>query len=687
MPQQQRGTGLTLGRVLLNLASLAVFLAVSCFVIVDDADASSATITATADADVRSGSSADDAFDRTVLFIKQTGTNPNVGTSGKAYIRFDLPSDFGWTGTAEFTMTRSLVGAWSWEYDIYGLDEGVAGEIFTESEDAPPGITWNNAPGNDTASTNGVVAGGTTYLGSWQVNSPTSGGYAGDQYSINPSAVSNFLNSDINGSVTFIVTRDGDSTSHDHWASSEDGTYDAPTLSFTYIPRQSSSRWDDWVQDRAGEFPISSWSYFMRYSGSVSEYQTYAGAGLTMANVPRLLIGGATAQVDNAVTAGVDVLLGQSENLHINRTDLVDAVTYASSGTHNVIGYTLKDEPEPDQFEDLRWANYYIYQNDQQNAIPIANLLPNYAWAWGNREQTYGVDYEGYVQRYIDETHPTVIGHTHYPLLSDGSDRQDFYDNLELFRDKALENDIGLFGFVLVTDHTAGPYRRASGSDIRWQVNSHLAYGAKALYYYNYRIDDANFGEGIVDHANGNPTDLYTPVQTTNDKVSAWGATLLDLESTGVFHTGNISDNAIPTGTTRYTTAVAAPIDLFWGKEFLMGVFFDEINPSSDRYMLLVNKRHGAGLDITSLIRATAYFTLDTAFNTVYYIDPATGLEQLLSPTGTYNGKPLYEVVLEGGDASLMRFTHMPEPGSVLLFVTGAAALMTRNMTPRRADS
>lgn len=660
-------------------------IAAMCFLLSVDALAAitNTWIEPSADVDIRSGVLQDEAYNRDHLFIQYKNSDPNVGVSGKAYVRFSLPSDFGFASSVTFKMTRSAVGAWGWNYDVYGLNDGAGGEFFVETENAPPGITWNSAPGNDTASSNKFLGTESSLLGAWQVLNPSQGGLVGDQYSITTSALTDHINNDANGSVVLMVARNGVSTSNDLWASKENTSFNGPSLQLTYLTRQTASdRWASWVQNRNGQLPISSWSYFGRYNEGVQEYQTFKDAGLTMVNTPRLTVGGSMGQINSALSVGLDVLLGQAENLHMNRQELINAVGLPSPVDTRVIGYTLEDEPLPDQFSDLKSASYYIYEHDQRGAIPIVNLLPNYAWKWGNREQIYGVDYEGYVQKYIDEVHPAVLVHTHYPIMKTGADRPEYYSNLELFRTKALENGIGVFGFVLVTDHgdEVNGHRRASGSDIRWQVNSHLAYGAKGIYYYNYRIEQGiGFGEGLVDDLNGNPTDLYSLVQSANQTASAHGQVLMGLISTGVFHTGNDSDDSIPDGTIRYTTAVDSPFDRFWGKEFLQGVFIDESSSSIDRYVMLVNKRHAAGLDISSILRSSPAFTIDLNFDTVYILDPVTGMEQLLAPVGVYQGRDLFSLTLEGGEAALLRFTHVPEPRSfAVIMMSGAVVLLRR---------
>ncbi len=115
------------------------------------------------------------------------------------------------------------------------------GENWLES-----GITWNNAPGNDTASGN-AANGNATLLGNL---TPTITGRGGDgqTLSLMSTALDDFLNSDMDDLVTFIVTRvEQENPSNNtvvHVFESRTGTTDAafPTLSFsvTAVPEPAS---------------------------------------------------------------------------------------------------------------------------------------------------------------------------------------------------------------------------------------------------------------------------------------------------------------------------------------------------------------------------------------------------------------------------------------------------------------
>ena len=626
---------------------------------------------AEADIDIRSEIVENDAYNRDVLLVKQYSVDPDFGISGKAYVRFMLPADFDFANTANFEMTRAFIGPWAWTYNVVGLNDGLANEFFTEAENDDIGVNWNNAPANDPTSTNAMLSSDTTPIGSWVVNKPVSNGgtgFVGDKYSVSGAGLTNFLNADSDGFVTLAIVRDGVSSAHDTWASKENADYDGPALTLDYTPisinwaDSASDRWSDWRQGRAGSMPTAAWSYFVRYDGTVSEYETYRDAGLNMVNVPRKELSGypdPSAQYGNAQTAGgLGIILGQYENLHENPVELAKTVAQAEASGGAVVGYMLEDEPEPDQFADLAEAHKYIYRYDQSGALPMVNLLPNWAWS-GTRQTTYGVDYEGYVQQYIDEVNPAVLTHTHYPTLLDGSDRPEYYSNLEMFRDKGLANDIGVMGFVLTTDHTtAGPYRRPSESDIRWQAYSHLAYGAKGIYYYNYRIGDAGFGEGLVDDATGLPNQSYTDVAASNADIQLIADKLMSLESTGVFHTGA----TVPADTTQYTASVDSVFDEFFSDDYLIGEFVNQDDAGDDdSYVMLVNKRHGAGLDSDdpSLID-TAQFTIDAGYGSVFAYDPYTGIESELFSSDNVNiGGTFYDdvfsILLHGGQGILLR--------------------------------
>lgn len=200
-------------------------------------------LTAQADVDIRStAASADIGYDRNVLIVCNKNVDPTVGQDAKAYIRFQLPADFGAATSATFTFTRAILGSLGWTYNVYGLNQGpIPGSSWDEltwpelnTGTPTTATTWNNAPGNDVTSGTNVTS--ASFLGTFTTVNAANGGVAGDHFSLSGTNLLNFLNADTNGFVTLIVTRSGVSSALDQWASKENGTYPGPMLTIEYSP-------------------------------------------------------------------------------------------------------------------------------------------------------------------------------------------------------------------------------------------------------------------------------------------------------------------------------------------------------------------------------------------------------------------------------------------------------------------
>jgi len=414
---------------------------------------------------------------------------------------------------------------------------------------------------------------------------------------------------------------------------------------------QASQRWHAWRRAQK-RFPIAVWSYFYRFEGTKAEYQRYADANLTMVTAPQ-------SQYANAVAAGLNVLLGGRGQLHGNREKLLAAISFPTPTDRDVIGYQMIDEPQPDSFDSAAEAVGVIYEKDQRGAIPIIDMLPNWAWQRNNnRVLRFGYHYARFIEKYLDTVHPPVLLNCHYPPLADGSDRVEYYANLELFRDCALQRDIGLMAFVIATEYT-GVNRPPSDSDLRWQVYSALAYGAQGLWYWNWRIkpdSKRGFTEGLVTYETDQPTREYHLVKAINSEVLAIGEVLLKLRSLAVFHTGK----DIPDGTRRFPNrgdSGYSSIERFEGDRFIIGEFRNADDPTDeDSYVMVVNKRHGLDLscDDPSVV-ATCRFRISPHLKYAYAYDRHTGKPTALTAdekTGTYS------LTLGGGQGVLLRFSR-----------------------------
>ncbi len=197
-------------------------------------------------------------------------------------------------------------------------------------------------------------------------------------------------------------------------------------------------------------------------------------------------------------------------------------------------GYFLGDEPQIGGFPPLAPVSRYLAEKDPAHFTWI-NLMPNYA----TDAQLGGTNYPGYVELFCETVKPPLLSYDHYALF-EGQERGSYFENMEIIRRAGLLHDIPMAFIFLVTPH--GTYRNPSETDLRWQVNTALAYGCKALFYFTYfTITDpaANFHNGIID-PQGHRTEHYEMAKRINVELKVLGPTLVKLTSTAVYHTGKL---------------------------------------------------------------------------------------------------------------------------------------------------
>lgn len=400
----------------------------------------------------------------------------------------------------------------------------------------------------------------------------------------------------------------------------------------------AKQRWASWKGQWSGSFPIASWAYFQRYGGTEAEYQMYANANLTMVQAP-------IADYYIAESVGLKPFIGSWENLFLDQRKLDYYLDFPGMD-EMLAGYMLDDEPNNNVlFEQIGDATEYIYANDENESLPIVNLLPDFGTSWTADFNDYGE----YVDSYIALASPAVLSYDHYAILDDGSDRPSFYSNMELIRQKALENEIGFMGFALVTS-IDNVYRTPSESDLNWQVYSLITYGAKGIFYWNYRIEDgASYGDGLVKHSDGSPSTTYPIAAGINAELIAMGDVLMSLESSAVYHTGS----SVPVDTVQYSNGDVGVLSDFTGDDFVIGEFYNQDDISDDAdYLMVMNKRHSASTT-SAAEEATASITVNPTSLNVYKFNTGTGVWDLQSGSGG-----TYSFDIGGGKGILLKIDN-----------------------------
>lgn len=359
------------------------------------------------------------------------------------------------------------------------------------------------------------------------------------------------------------------------------------------------------------------------------------------ANFNVAMCGGGKTALDLAEKNGLKVLLQdrritarnfQQEGFEKN----LDAVVADYADHPALWGYYVTDEPNASQFENLAAINRHLLKKDPKHT-PFINLFPTYA----SQEQLGNPTYEEHVSSFIQTVHPRLLSYDHYALVGDGL-RPDYFENMEIIRRQALKNKIP-FSFILLSVPHFG-YRDPTEEDLRWQVNTALAYGARGIMYFTYSsLPDSEqykeWGDAIIAR-DGSRTAKYEHVKRINAELKRLAPTLVRLTSTAVYHT-----RPLPRGTMAIPEGDLV-LDVRGG-EFVVGHFLSE---QGERHTMFVNRSPHAAAD------ATITFSREMKLEE---LDRTTGKEQPIALRKETSGL-VWEVHFEPGQARLVKVSPNP---------------------------
>ncbi|MBM3499226.1 MAG: hypothetical protein FJX74_11215 [Armatimonadetes bacterium] len=226
-------------------------------------------------------------------------------------------------------------------------------------------------------------------------------------------------------------------------------------------------------------------------------------------------------------------------------------------------GYALRDEPNAKDFPALR-ESVDALRKARPGKLAYINLFPNYA----NQQQLGTETYDEHVSRFVEEVDVDVLSMDHYPVMKpSGNSRESYGANLEVMRKYSQQRGIPFWNFFNTMPY--GPHFDPTEADLRWQVFTSLAYGAKGVLYFCYWTPEG--GEfpkgGAIIGVDGRKTRHYEQAKRINAAVKALGPTLMQLTCAGVHRVKPEDDPA------------ALPADLpiakldYEHRDFLLGVF------------------------------------------------------------------------------------------------------------------
>ncbi len=321
-------------------------------------------------------------------------------------------------------------------------------------------------------------------------------------------------------------------------------------------------------------FPLMAWD---APPNDPEVFKTMRACGLTIAGfVPPAGLdachaAGLKAIVSDPRTNGYDWTNVDPTTARQQVTEVVDLVRSHPA----VYGYNLRDEPPAAFFPGLATVGDVVKEL-HPGAWPYVNLFPNYAEPW----QLGTPDYESYLEKFVETCQPPILSYDHYALMEGGGMGGKYFANLESVRRAALKHKLPFWNIVA----TVGclNFREISPADLRFEVFTSLAYGARGIGYFKYfSAPVGNFRQGPIDQF-GNKTPTWDSLRQVNLQVEQLAPTLLKLKSDRVYHCGEV-----PAGCT-------GPDDESLvkglGGNMLVGDFTHE---DGTRYAMIVNKDLG----------------------------------------------------------------------------------------------
>ena len=205
-------------------------------------------------------------------------------------------------------------------------------------------------------------------------------------------------------------------------------------------------------------------------------------------------------------------------------------------------GVIVKDEPNEKQFAKIAASKEVLRQLFGKKLLYHSNLYPDYATAaqlFGDESYPSGYSYEKYVENYCKTYSPQILSYDYYPFqktkILDG-----YFVNMSTIRKYAEQYEIPFWVYIQCCSFNKYTKIPDNG-ELKWLVNTSLAYGCKGLQYFTY-VDALSGGNetfsGSPIDKNGNKTETYGYISDINKFVGNIDEYLMCCFSKGIMTAG-----------------------------------------------------------------------------------------------------------------------------------------------------
>ncbi|MGJ7024620.1 beta-galactosidase [Petrimonas sulfuriphila] len=281
------------------------------------------------------------------------------------------------------------------------------------------------------------------------------------------------------------------------------------------------------------DIPVVAWWGIPEKYTSVERFKEAKDAGFNLHFTRYSNADSLQKALDAAHTAGIKLLISCPELLNDTKRTVTRFMNHPANG-----GYFIWDEPSTSVIPRFKEVVNSIRKVDTAHFCYL-NLLPTFT---GSLPELSGAEtYEIYLNRWITELDLDFISFDHYPILETNTIRFDWYRNLEIIKETALQTKKTFWAFAMATAHLIYPVPDIN--QLRLQMYSNLAYGAKGIQYFTYWTpSEANFREGAIER-DGTRTKTYDIIKKLNDEINSISYIYHTSQVLDVLHYGkNIPD-------------------------------------------------------------------------------------------------------------------------------------------------
>ena len=265
-----------------------------------------------------------------------------------------------------------------------------------------------------------------------------------------------------------------------------------------------------------GKFIFSAWRGIEMDRTWDTMAQDFYDLGLTLPFTPIFKEGSDYAKMikllDDFAALGMKVIMCD-DRVTARREPVLDEEDYRARfarsleefGNHPAVaGFDVGDEPDAPEASTF-FAVARIQREMAPHLMPYLNLLPWFDWIG---ERTGSPDYGSYLDRAVREGNLVILSYDCYSQMWEGDSGWDVYfNNLRELGLAARRNSLPFCNIVLTTGHY--DYACPTREDMRWQLSTSAALGAKMISYFqvagwereNYRNFPINaFNERTVEY-------------------------------------------------------------------------------------------------------------------------------------------------------------------------------------------